>query len=849
MRSLPPTLAALHWQYPQAAVVVLPLAAAVAAYGVWAYLPQVRQVGRAWAWMLPGLRVAALLTLAVAFMRPAVTRPRTAAELGPVVVLVDDSRSMGAVDTGRLKGQRVGIAAALGRLPGGAQRDAAAVAVEAGADRLGPLADAIVRARDGVVYARQTGLSTDAAAARLDAAVGALRRSARATAAAAVDAELRQTLDRLATPPATVDEEQWLDGVGRAAAAAADQAFAARTAADARLYDRDPAVAAAADAVAGQTRHRLALAAAFDPDAGLVGRLGPDVPVVAFAVGDGLAPLAVGPAEAAPPAADASDLAGGVRAALGRVSAHAPADAEPPRAVVLFSDGRQTEGAGTAESAAAAGVPVYAVAVHARPPSPNLAVRDLQVPRSVRLGESVTCRATVRAAVFPTATTDVTLVAGGERQVRRVTVTTDAAADVSFTWTPTAAGGVDVSVRAAAVPGESSDADNVATGWLWVTPGPAVVAVVATGGGSSAAGIAASLGRAAGVRVVPADAIRQADVVVVVGATGSSPSASGWDAVDRLVVDRGGGAVLVAGEGGFGPGVSPTSPLGRLLPFTGPPPAWAAGPAGAVRPVGEGLWPADDAGVAWAVVPPPGGAVPLVSLRPEARPRVLVGDVPLVVEERRAGGGRVVTVGGDPAGGGPATADRFWAALVRVAAGEPPAVRQAGVSLDADPLAATPGQPVRVSVRLPADRRRPGTVPLRVLGDGDRLVRPATLRPRPGGRYDLTLQPGLPTGDYVLEADVGTARPRVPLRVRPSAAAELADLSGDDDFLHQMTDPTGGATFRLTQLDVLAARLSAPPVEAPRPIEQPLWDGSYLYAGVLGLLMAEWGLRRRAGLA
>jgi hypothetical protein len=50
-------------------------------------------------------------------------------------------------------------------------------------------------------------------------------------------------------------------------------------------------------------------------------------------------------------------------------------------------------------------------------------------------------------------------------------------------------------------------------------------------------------------------------------------------------------------------------------------------------------------------------------------------------------------------------------------------------------------------------------------------------------------------------------------------------------------------------VDLLPKRLNDLRDDVNRPIEVPLWDGPYLFLLVLGCLSAEWGIRKRYGLA
>src|SRR6478672_613902 len=91
----------LRWQSPWLLPVAAGAGALLAAAVVWLYPAQVRQVGRPWRWLMPALRVAALLALAVSLARPVVLRATSPNDHGPVLVLIDSSKSMSVVDGGR----------------------------------------------------------------------------------------------------------------------------------------------------------------------------------------------------------------------------------------------------------------------------------------------------------------------------------------------------------------------------------------------------------------------------------------------------------------------------------------------------------------------------------------------------------------------------------------------------------------------------------------------------------------------------------------------------------------------------------------------------------------------------
>ena len=111
-----------------------------------------------------------------------------------------------------------------------------------------------------------------------------------------------------------------------------------------------------------QSRLELASAAISQGDGSLLSRLGPDVPVLGFGVGERITPFSprqdsASPATVPLPATgNASNLTGAVQAMLDHFQGTAL------RALVLFSDGRQVGGDVTVPSGlSASGVPVYSV--------------------------------------------------------------------------------------------------------------------------------------------------------------------------------------------------------------------------------------------------------------------------------------------------------------------------------------------------------------------------------------------------------------------------------------------------------------------------------------------------------
>src|SRR5688500_8428534 len=86
--------------WPLAAAAVLALAAALLTF----YAPQLRGVERPWRWVLPALRAAAVGTLALSLLRPVLVQSRPDYEGKSVLVLLDQSLSMGVADRALARG-------------------------------------------------------------------------------------------------------------------------------------------------------------------------------------------------------------------------------------------------------------------------------------------------------------------------------------------------------------------------------------------------------------------------------------------------------------------------------------------------------------------------------------------------------------------------------------------------------------------------------------------------------------------------------------------------------------------------------------------------------------------------
>jgi hypothetical protein len=630
-------------------------------------------------------------------------------------------------------------------------------------------------------------------------------------------------------------------------------------------------------------------------DAGLAARLGPDVRLDVYAVAGDVTPVQLpppgppgGPAGfPAPPAGTASDVAGAVNAAL------AAAGPRPPRAVVLFSDGRQVgREEAVVSGLAPTGVPVFAVAVappDARPP--DLAItRDVSVPPVAFVGEKVPVRVSLAATGLPASAADVRLTVGDVTQSKRVQYTPDGTpAAVDFAVPLDHPGPQRVTIAAAPVAGEVTAENNGVERWVKVLPERVRVAAYAATGGWDFQLLRRTLARTPWVGLesgmldpgkpqLPLDAatILAADVLILSDVPAGALSDVQWDAVSRLVRDRGGSLFLLAGPDHLPATYTPSTIVpSALLPYDvrsvsptwrtwpGEQPAFRLAPAQGLPPDAVDalrLGPGAGSLAHWQDLPAAFRVMPVPELSPRLNTRALLVETDSrlpVLTESVIGNGRVLFMGmnetwrwRDKVGG--RDFDRFWQQLVRHAAGEPYAVRRARLALDVDKIALARGEPLAVRARVlerDADAYR-----IQLLRDGA-VIQEHALTPvgaAGGGRFTAAV-PGLGEGDYT----VRLARPgdavgeplEIPVRVAASAEAEMADVSGDAGLLRRIAEASGGRLLTLDRIGELPALLASTGSERARYAEWAIWDSPLLFAFVVACLGAEWALRKRLGLA
>jgi hypothetical protein len=926
-------LASLYWHSPQRLPIALVILAAAGAVTLWLYPPQLRQLDsdtsarglKARRWLMPGLRIGALAALTISLLQPVVLRSKTTAERGAVVVLLDDSRSMSVADTGRTPAQLIDLAAALGRLPRAQPGSSISAALLLDAERLSSLSEAIGRQRSELDYARLAGRGVNAAKTRLDDTVEEFRDVVRA---AAVTAErlpsgssLQHSLADLTSPaPGGGNRDTWLEAVRARVPGVLGEIEQARRTADEQLFRADPAVRETCADLGEQSRFDLAISA-IDGEGGVSNRLGSDIHLLGFTISDRIAPFAIraerqgeSPPPPPPLVADGtlSNLTGAVRAALDYLQG------TPVRAVVLFSDGRQVGGDATVTSGlAAGGVPVYAVQVAPRDALKDLSIARMSAPSSAFVGETLNVRAEVRAVGFDQAAgaagaagaaADVTFsvdraddLASSQpasssspthTQTRHVMLSGDTPAAVEFACQISEPGATRLRVTVGGIQGEATDQNNHADRWLKAIRQRIRVAAYSGSAAWDFQFIRNALARSAWADLsdgILADAssklplspeeILARDVLLLYDVPASALAADQWAAVNRLVSERGGSVVFIAGDSNC-PGGYSAATLGsaiNLLPFAADsissPTPWRTWP---------GEWPAvhilpssigtrldalrlsDDPEPIdrrWQQLPGMFRFLPITPLKTNTHPLLAESESGLpVLTESRIGAGRAFLVGFNESWRwrwnlGERDQDRFWLQLLRYAAEEPYETALRGVSLDADAITASPGEPVHVRARVLDEHGLPAanaaSTELRIMrGDQEVRVLPMTADTPFRGRFSVNLL-DLEPGDYRLQFDAGDmfAKPSIPLMVHRSVEAEMADVSVEDDVLRRLARASGGDFFRLDQLDALTQKLTDVRNDDPSSlVERSLWDSPYLYGLVVGCLAIEWATRKRMGL-
>jgi len=867
------------------ALAVMVLTVAVAA---WMYAPQVRVLQKPWRWLLPTLRSAGLVGLAISIVQPVVRRSEAAAGHGAVVILVDRSRSMSVRDWRGLPGvirgetaernaagsELVDLADCLGKLPTGS-RDNSFTDTLAALGRLGDLVGQLNQAKTELDFEKLAGRATDAAEGKVAGLVNQVRDLGTALASQTPDAVKGVAALKDLGPDETAN--QWPKMVARAVRE--EQEAQAR--ADRQLYLSNPQVRAACDEVAGESRIEVIERALVGPS-GLLGRFSADVPLFGFAIAGDVQELPLRgngvPVARLGISADGaeSDLTGTLQAALARLQS------QPVDAVVIFTDGRQ---AGGDARPPAPGVPVFTAIV----PTPgvnwagDVSVTNISLPQSPFAGQTIDVRADVRGtgpeAIGAVIKVDLKM-DGKQLAQKDVRLNADGPAQVSFPLKLDEAGIKRITISAAALPDEATMENNRVERAIKVVAGKARVAMIAGSAGWDYQYVRNCLGRADWVTLkdaivtvdspltLSADEILNEDIVMLFNVPAAALSDEQWEAINRLVKERG-GSVLFAGGDAEVLSQYPNHPaIAELWPFTADQrPIWRNWPGNAA---GFHLVPSDEAknvdainlGEAdmagqWGTLPAFFRYLPVAKT---AAARTLLverdsGDA--VLTDARVGRGRVLVFGADETWRwrekiGERDQDRFWLQLVRYAMEEPYAGKGTDVELDADPVEATPGEVIKLRGKVLDSSSPPVSLTVEV-SQGGTQVKTVQLMPANAGgpgRYEGSAG-DLPVGNYVLRLNSpsGENPAEVPLKVAENDEAEMADISSSDHPLSDIAAASGGAVIPLDQVGTLPERIAKAHEGEVRVTDHPLWDSPWLFLFVLACFAVEWAMRKRLGLA
>ena len=339
-----------------------------------------------------------------------------------------------------------------------------------------------------------------------------------------------------------------------------------------------------------------------------------------------------------------------------------------------------------------------------------------------------------------------------------------------------------------------------------------------------------------------------------------------------FVSERGGGLLVMGARSFEGRGFGAT-PLEVLLPLrlreedrfgvlgpAGGPPRIALTPSGERHPtmrLGAGT---AETAAGWARAPALGGIVPLGSPRPGATVLAVAAggpDAAPVVAVQRFGRGRTMVFAGEAswrwrmlAPSTDRTYERFWRQTVRWLGGGAPervTLRVEGGRSE--------GEALRIEVAVADERFAPladARVQVRVQDpNGDEREHAASPRPDRPGRYAVEVRPGgsgVHRVTAVVEHGGGTLAPEPAAVLVGRADPELSQPRRDDRLLRALAQASGGRSFDLGGVAGLADAVRAGLGPPPAPVVRDAWDSVWGFLAIVGLLSAEWGLRRRWGL-
>jgi uncharacterized membrane protein len=385
---------------------------------------------------------------------------------------------------------------------------------------------------------------------------------------------------------------------------------------------------------------------------------------------------------------------------------------------------------------------------------------------------------------------------------------------------------------------------------------------------------------------IPTDpaVLEKFDVFVLGDLDGTYLKPEQMELIKKRVRD-GAGLVMLGGYHSLGPGGYAGTPLEEILPvFVGgrdigqvPEPFLPAlTPEGRNHPVFANIgkfFPAPNAPPQSAGLPPLDGCVRVAGARPGAT--VLAVYTPLPAAGPEKAGAPMPVLAVQPCGKGRVavfTADttrnwqqapraldqespflRFWGQTVRWLANRTDAVKaEAGVTARTDKVSYPPDAPITI-LAVVRDKEGEGTNQARVVArikgpEGMSAVVPMSLAAGPAGHYSGTFEPKrLGTYEITVEAKVGEtalSAEKVAAEVgRPNLEYDRLDL--DEKALTRLATETGGRYAHLSTADRLIEELDRKEQRRRVAVEQPLYWPPVYWGLFVGVLAAEWVLRKR----
>lgn len=199
---------------------------------------------------------------------------------------------------------------------------------------------------------------------------------------------------------------------------------------------------------------------------------------------------------------------------------------------------------------------------------------------------------------------------------------------------------------------------------------------------------------------------------------------------------------------------------------------------------------------------------------------------------------------------------RYWRQIALAIMEAPFAIHDKRVSLDTDSTAYRPGQKAEIRARLRDENGKPlaKAEAFALLSRDGQIVASVPLAADEGSGGLFHAKTGsLAEGEYEVRIALegvpdGEMKARTKFRVAAADVGELTDLGCDEPLLRELVGNANGGFFREENLDDVIARIAPMSSGRIEESETKLWQSYWWFGTIIGLLAAEWILRKRAGL-